>query len=360
MKRKIFHIFPYEKFTDSFVDFINRNFNQEEHVFWIYGGKEELELKCLKEKNVIYMPWKSLGRKNIFGHLQFLKHVREAEKIIIHGFWLGYNWTKKIKNKYLREKVYICFWGGDIYNDYSLNEKSGRFLRKFIENACGIITLTQGDYYILKEKFNIKGTPFLGQYAENPYIQKEMGKNKEKKKTDSWKILLGNSASNTNCHEEMLDKLAKYKDKNIEIYVPLSYGNKDNARKVIEYGKKVLGSKFIPIENYMDPEKYGIFLSQMDIGIFYNNRQQAMGNINALLSMKAKLFLRKGTTMWDRYTQEIGCYIYDAEEIGNIEFEHFINLDTNILEENFKAYVEYFKEENIAKKWENIFGRKIL
>ena len=38
-------------------------------------------------------------------------------------------------------------------------------------------------------------------------------------------ILIGNSATETNNHIEVLDLLSKFKNEDIKIYVPLSYGD---------------------------------------------------------------------------------------------------------------------------------------
>jgi len=242
--------------------------------------------------------------------------------------------------------VYICFWGGDIYRKYDENKKEDVYLKYFIKRAKGIISLTQGDYEIIKEKYDVEGKYFAGQYPEKEKIQKFIN---TKKQNSIKNILLGNSVTETNCHFEMLEKLSKYKEEDFKLIVPLSYGNKEYAERVKDYGKSIFKESFISLDDFMEPEEYGRILSTIDIGIFYNNRQQAMGNINSLLSMNTKIYLRPGTTMWYRYKDEINCTIYNADDIGNITFDDFIYCEKEELERNCKVYVEYFDEKNLKK-----------
>src|SRR5690606_3405679 len=103
-------------------------------------------------------------------------------------------------------------------------------------------------------------------------------------KTDSTvNILVGNSADPSNNHLEILDKLLPYKDADIQIYTPLSYGDQDHAKLVSEYGKKLFSEKFSPVTDFMKEENYLNFLCSIDIAIFNHKRQQGMGNITTLL-----------------------------------------------------------------------------
>ncbi len=61
---------------------------------------------------------------------------------------------------------------------------------------------------------------------------------------------MGNSADPANEHIEALAQLEKFKESNIKIYVPLSYGNQAYAEQVIEYGKTILSNHIM-----MSPDK---------------------------------------------------------------------------------------------------------
>lgn len=50
----------------------------------------------------------------------------------------------------------------------------------------------------------------------------------------------------------------------------------------------------------MNPEEYCSFLSEMDVAVFNNNRQQGMANIALLANLGTKVFIRNDTSMWDQ------------------------------------------------------------
>ena len=44
-KMKIIHIFPNEKFTEPFINFTNKNFDKDEHLFLILGKTNKFDIK---------------------------------------------------------------------------------------------------------------------------------------------------------------------------------------------------------------------------------------------------------------------------------------------------------------------------
>lgn len=56
-------------------------------------------------------------------------------------------------------------------------------------------------------------------------------------------ILIGNSASDTNKHYEIIDYLSKFRNQNLKINASLAYGDKLYGIKVCEKGKNVFWRK---------------------------------------------------------------------------------------------------------------------
>lgn len=108
----------------------------------------------------------------------------------------------------------------------------------------------------------------------------------------------------------MIDMIKKFKSENIKFVCPLSYGNFEYRDKVIEYGKNILGDKFCPITEYMPQQEYYSLLNKCSVGIFNNNRQQAMGNINVLLRFGAKVYIRDDTTMWNTFSNQRSYHLF--------------------------------------------------
>ena len=61
----------------------------------------------------------------------------------------------------------------------------------------------------------------------------------------------------------------------------------------------------LKIENY---NKKHANKDSIEIAIFNNDRQQAMGNITALLGMKSKVFIRDDTSMWSNFSNLLILY----------------------------------------------------
>ena len=127
-------------------------------------------------------------------------------------------------------------WGGDFY----FPEKQTWFRNQIIKNIRNFITLNIYDFEYVKNKYFTFGTlwkcPF---YPKNLF--KEISTFKVNQKL---KILVGNSATITNRHEEIFNLLTNLENKEFEIYCPLSYGDKIYANKIIQLGKLLFKNDF--------------------------------------------------------------------------------------------------------------------
>ncbi len=138
-------------------------------------------------------------------------------------------------------------------------------------------------------------------------------------------ILVGNSASLTNNHIEIFNLLAKHELYDKKVVVPLSYGDSEYQKLVVEAGEKVLGDKFLPILNYLPLSVYNNLLSSCSFVIMNQYRQQGLGNIGTALYGGAKLFLNKKNES-AVFFKENGFCIYDIDELTNKLNDPFVNL----------------------------------
>lgn len=127
-------------------------------------------------------------------------------------------------------------------------------------------------------------------------------------------ILVGNSADPSNNHLEVFDKLEAFKDRDIKIYAPLTYGNQDYAKSIIEEAKQRFGDKFEALTEHMPFNQYIEFLGKIDIAIFNHKRQQAMGNTITLLGLGKKVFMRQDTVQY-KFLSEHHIQIFKIEDI---------------------------------------------
>ena len=161
-------------------------------------------------------------------------------------------------------------------------------------------------------------------------------------------ILVGNSADPSNNHFEVLDKLTKFQNEEIQVFVPLSYGNPEHAEVVIEYGSSLFGNKFVAITKFMKMDEYRKFLASIDIAIFNHKRQQAMGNTITLLSLGKTVFMRPEVSQAQLF-KEKGIKVFSVEQI---------TLDRLLPEErteNMATTVANFSFDILKKQWSKIF-----
>ena len=164
-------------------------------------------------------------------------------------------------------------------------------------------------------------------------------------------MLVGNSADPTNNHILILEKLAASKPLAINIYVPLSYGNEEYAKKVIQKGYELFANKFIALTNFMPFEEYMKFLSTIDIAIFHHERQQAFGNIISLLSMGKKVYINQKSNLW-KYFKSKRIVLFDSNELDlNV-------IDVNVLTNNKYIVKNLFSIQKLTKELNNLFKFK--
>ncbi len=243
-------------------------------------------------------------------------------------------------------------WGGDLYS-HVLSKKTvrnifSRYRKKIvIEHMGGLITHIKGDYELAQKWYGAKGQwheCFM--YPSNLYREYNI----EPKEHETINIQVGNSADPTNNHLEVFEKLEKYKDEDIKIIVPLSYGNEVYAKEVIKQGRKIFGEKFEPLTEFMPFDQYLDLLTEIDIAIFNHNRQQAMGNTTTLLGLGKKVYIRSSVTPWETF-EDIGIKVFD---VANVTIDL---LDEDTKRENKKRVKEYFSEANYLRQLNKLFEK---
>lgn len=357
-KKFIIHLFPKEKFTDSYINFINKNFTNKDNIFFLYGRgyntiSENEENVFILKKDLIYL-------------FKYLKLLNKSHGIILHSFFNKKIILTLLLQPWLMKKINIVFWGADLYcyrnKKVKFKDKVSEWVRKvIIKNVKYITTLVSGDYELAKRWYNVKGIPLLGMYL-NIDSQENLERIRENKKrfndSDVINIQIGNNADKSNNHIEAINLVSRFKEYNIKVYIPLSYsGTKEYISSVIDYGKNRLGNKFIPLLDYISIERYNEYLSTIDIGIFCNDRQQGMGNINSLVYLGSKIYLRNDTAMWKHFTEELNYSLDKVEDISDLSFEEFIRYNEKNMRKNIELVARLRSEANAIEKWQNIFKK---
>lgn len=348
---KTAHIIPVEKFTELFVEFINNNFNSDEHSLLAYGNIEYTTIK--KKGDIIILT------RTVESLILLIKSLYNSKKIIIHGLFSPHLVLLLYLQPWLLKKCYWCIWGGDLYyhimRKKTVKSDAYEYLRKsVIKRIGGLITHVEGDYELAKKWYGAKGKYYYSfMYPSNLY--KELNIIRREDFNETIVIQLGNSADPSNNHLEVLDKLQRYTDMDIEIICPLSYGDKAYAEEVINKGKAIFGDKFIPLTEFMPFDEYLEILAKIDIAIFNHKRQQAMGNITTLLGLGKKVYIREEITTW-KFCIDHDLKVYSAN--GNYD-NLFEEMDEKIKQKNIENVKIKFSEEKLVEDLKKIFDEEI-
>ena len=326
-----------DKFNVPFIDFVAEHFDITQHQF-VFLQAPQYKYGMTKETDVIWIDKK-------YKVVELLKYMYEADKIIIHGLWSTRLIQILFLQPWLLKKCYWIMWGGDFY----FPEKQSWIKKQVIKKMGYLLTGTTGDYELAKKWYGAKGKHIkCFNYPSNLYKDYHI----RPKVHSTINIQLGNSADPTNHHIEVLQSLEKFKDKNIQIFVPLSYGNLEYAKEVILKGKEIFGDKFIAFTDFMLFEKYMEFLSEIDIAIFNHRRQQAFGNIISLVGMGKKVYLNKISTLNDVF-EELNIKIFNTSDI-NLE-----KIDKNVQLNNIEKIQIYYSQNKLREQLEKIFEMRV-
>ena len=353
---KILHILHYDiKFTVGYVNFMKIKMTEWDHTFII--AKADGKVECVNNDNVYIVNnfYEMIKRR------QLKEVIKNANIIIISGVFSSYTAVSLFKKKDLN-KIFLHFWGADFYDlreqSKSIREKIKNMLKVYCCHKCaGLIFLIEGEYDKFREIVHVEKNYFIAPMPGDPLVRINYADyRKRSKSTDPVRVLVGNSATETNHHKEIIDWIANYIDRDIEVYAPLSYGDELYRNEILKYGAEKLGKKFFPVLNFMDLYSYMEFLSSMDIGIFNNDRQQAMGNINRMIAIGKKIYLRKDTSMWNRFTND-GYIVFPIRDVEAISYGEFICFDARSAENNERIYDAKDKTQEAINRWQIIFEK---
>lgn len=318
-----------------FIDFINEEFDQKEHC----------HVLCAKES--IKLEYPNARTLDIFTQPEeLLTYMNQADKIFLHGIWYDKICEIIYFHKHLLSKVFWILWGGE----YAFNEKVSNIKRWLFKEIPYLITGSKDDYKFVKRTYDTQGEylPCTVIYPNNLY---QISKKKIQKST-STRVLIGNSADPTNNHFAIFKKLSKLDLHNIELLIPLVYGDTEYSNSVEKEAVAIFENRVKFIKEYMNFEDYISFLATIDIAIFNHKIQQAAGNTIALLGFGCKVYINSLSNL-NNYFQQYDVKLYDNQEI-NLDL-----IDPTTKHLNQTNMKKHFSKEILVSVLKNIFAKKI-
>ncbi|UAY50698.1 TDP-N-acetylfucosamine:lipid II N-acetylfucosaminyltransferase [Ferruginibacter albus] len=272
------------------------------------------------------------------------------EPLLVNKQWLFDKLTLKYVNK---RYLYPRTWARrpdlllrqliTIYNKKKKAGKEFELKRKTIQriNYLLLYPNTNEADFIRKsyQANNIVALPFS--YNQNFDLASQI-RPQNTLKNQTTIIRIGNSATETNNHLDIFAALEKFKNEEIKVEVPLSYGETDYATEVKNKGFQHFKNKFYPLENFISREEYIQQLNNVDVAIMFHNRQQALGNCVALLTLGKKLYLKKNNPLYSLF-KKIGVNVFDASIINTLSYKDFVEpLSQNEVDTNIEILKRFF------------------
>lgn len=334
-KYKYVHIMYNDKFNKPFVDFLNKYFDSNEHMVLCYRSSTDYVARPFPEGKNVY-EFIKLDGLNL--------RAQNIEKIIFHSLFTKGCVDYLYENKDILEKSYWTIWGGDLYN--AKRDDKNDFVRK---NFKGYISAIKGDELIAKEKYNSDSELFYGPYL--PPVTLEMLENQKKESKVYTVIQINNSCDETTL--EMLDILSKYKEENIKITTILSYGKLKFKDEIIKKGFEIYGDKFSYLEELISPIEFAKYISDTDILVMNQNRQQGLGNIIASLYFGTKVFV-KNDIVTMKYLTDMGFNISNTYDIPKLNFADFMKISEKDRQQNHKISEDIHSEKFYKQQWDKV------
>ncbi|WP_374540477.1 TDP-N-acetylfucosamine:lipid II N-acetylfucosaminyltransferase [Flavobacterium sp.] len=356
-----YHIMVDDKFIDGFINDAEKISTINTNTYFINGKKEN----SVHVKNSI-VKWISFRDKDF---INIVKNITKNDKVIIHWYDLK---TGLFILKHLNKEVtlYVALWGGEFYEDpylYHINWIHDKKTLEFVKNNNIVpekynkkfyfffkklwIQLTykskaeklfkqkigtikrinklllpkhnEAEISLIKKIYNLNQLDFLDfNYDQNVDLASFINIENKKREDNITNIQIGNSATESNNHVDAFDVLNQFKNENIELVLPMSYGNHKYNHFVKKYGNFNFKNKIKFLEDFVPRAEYIQQLMEVDVCVMYHNRQQAFGNCVPLLILGKKLYLKKENPLYS-FFKSIGVVVFNANEIKDLDFDSF-------------------------------------
>ncbi|MCB9201511.1 MAG: TDP-N-acetylfucosamine:lipid II N-acetylfucosaminyltransferase [Flavobacteriales bacterium] len=347
MKKNILHVLDDEKFRIYCVN----TFNISEVCNFICKTEDLVEEGRSNKYDLIVFHGLSIEKSKIINKNNF-------SVPIIWFFWgadafcLGSFYNLFLLEKTNINRIRLAFNYSFIYglkviyktiNPKSIDSvASYKEIIKSFKKIKFIVPIVPQDYNLLKKKYAISSEMFHLNYV-SPIFDKDTfckGKN----------ILLGNSAAYTNNHIEALDILSVMDLCDRKVYIPLSYGDKENANYISGYANKKLPNNSECIKQFMSLEEYQDIVRSCEIVIMNHLRQQALGNIIQALYEGVHLFLNEKSNLY-KYLKQNEFVI---SSITNLEL---VSLSEGAKRINREKCIEIFGRERQHQKVKELIAK---
>lgn len=384
MLLKILHVVPDDKFIDGAIDTFNQTSSINTYVSidavesFTYIKSHAAEVQILSKET--WLPFILNGGYHLVAFHTFPRDKYELALQIpkhIKVLWLSWGYDlyspvekmpailpielyKPLTNKLInpREKVspykrikrlikrviYYKKYRMAYLEEQRIIQEEIRLQKALLGRIDYMSTVLPSEYEMLcqLEGFHAEYFPF--QYAfEDDFSYGDMYDNADK-------ILLGNSATETNNHLDIIALLNQRNIKN-ECILPCSYGSKDYLQKFKQSLQESCKDLHI-IEDFLQQGEYVALIRSCRIGVFGHLRQQAIGNIIICILQGSKVYLYRDSLAYN-YFSKAGYHVYTIED--DLTNDHIsLALTEEQQSKNRNLAIEQFTQSRVVNRLEEI------
>lgn len=201
-----------------------------------------------------------------------------------------------------------------------ISKQTASFIKKRIRYI--LTDTTENDYdYLLRYYPELSHIPWkeFFYYPVDHVLSEEMLNQSVNGDT----IQIGNSGCWDNNHEYAMKILSKLDVRERKVAVPLSYSTKHKKyiNSVVQAGESLFRESFVPVTKYMPLADYNRFLCGINVAIYGNWRQQAVGNIIISLYLGAKVFLSSANPVLE-WARNHGLVVFELESMTQQDLDN--------------------------------------
>lgn len=341
MKFKNIHFIKDEKVTNCFITLLNEVYPYRDLII-VYGITDNPS-RVRTSENVVYY---KLGSKEF---RDILNDLSSYETVYIH-----YLDDYICKHAAPHPNIVWFLWGADFYEallcfkgyklfvnpDDVFKEKTYNSLIRFFPVSLikFLLYIRDGLRYYRNKKFLSKVKAVACFESEYILIKKffpelkivlhpncsyyplelQIGNEAIGLECKGKNIWVGNSAHFNGNHVPIF-RLLKSFPEDILVYAPISYGDERCIKYISSKGSEILGNRFVPIREFMNPQRYFKMYLDANAFIFGHLRQCGYGSILMALYFGGKCFLYKNNPLYQELLND-GFILFNIEDDLNERF----------------------------------------
>ena len=352
---------PSKRMMNTIISEIRKRFSNDRHIFYFLA-------KCPLSETVLFDygdVYQMEGKSRLDKIKHFNNMAKQADYIVWHAMTYS---TKHVLffslPRFLKKSVWVM-WGIDLYNwekpQKGFKNRIGNFLNRYwranLKHVVSLLPTDTAYYHKLFPKSKAKIYDAQYPFSCESFATMDMLTNWFPRQTDNTYIQVANNAHPFNNHLNVLSTLERFKDENITLFLPLSYGaepkDKDPyVRKIVSKLESSFKGRAYALKKLMPLDDYSVFMWNMDVAVFDAHRQNALGNILKQLYIGNKVFISPFSPTY-KFLKDLNIDISSTQDIGKLSFEEFIKKPDPTRAREW--ILQEYHPENAMRKWDGLF-----